>query len=99
LPPIDHPALTIMIYDRENEADLYAAMLRVPDSAAVVRFNILGRDFLNFWDRGHRGPWDLPAGRIAEFNGFLRGSVDVVARRNGALEDAPVKSDVSSRTA
>jgi hypothetical protein len=82
LPPIDHAALTIMMYDREKEADLYAAMLGDPDSVAVGRFNMLGRDFMNFWDSQRGGPWDLPAGRIAEFNRFLRGSVEIVARRD-----------------
>src|SRR5258705_7701185 len=38
LPPIDHAALTIMMYDREKEADLYTAMLGDPDSVAVGRF-------------------------------------------------------------
>ena len=82
LPPIDRPTLTIMMYDREKEADLYAAMLGDPDSVAVGRFNMLGRDFMNFWDSQRGGPWDLPAGRIAEFNRFLRGSVEIVARRD-----------------
>jgi hypothetical protein len=92
LPPIDCPTLAIMMYDRDTEADLYAVMLGDPDSAAVVRFNVSGRDFLSFWERGHGGPWDLPAGRIAEFNSFLRGSVNVVAKRNDAVEDAPVQA-------
>jgi hypothetical protein len=100
LPPIDHPALTIVSYDRENEADHYAAMLGDSEGAAIVRFNMLGRDFMNFWDPWPGGgPWDLPAGRIAEFNRFLRGSVVIVARRDGAVENAPVKSQVSARSA
>ena len=99
LPPIDHAALTIMMYDREKEADLYTAMLGDPDSVAVGRFNMLGRDFMNFWDSQRGGPWDLPAGRIAEFNRFLRGSVEIVARRNGAVENVPVKSAVFARSA
>jgi hypothetical protein len=99
LPPIDRPALTIMMYDPDTEADLYAVMLGDPGSAAVVRFNIIGRDFLNFWDRGHGGPWDLPAGRIPEFNSFLRGSIAIVGRRDGAVENVPVKSQVSARLA
>ena len=86
LPPIDRPTLTIVMYDWENEADQYAAMLGDPDSVAVARFNMLGRDFMNFWASQRGGPWDLPAGRIAEFNRFLRGSVEIVARRDGAAE-------------
>ena len=99
LPPIDHAALTIMMYDREKEADLYTAMLGDPDSVAVGRFNMLGRDFMNFWGSQRGGSWHLPAGRIAEFNRFLRGSVEIVARRNGAVENVPVKSAVFARSA
>jgi hypothetical protein len=68
LPPIDRPTLTIMMNDWENEADQYAAMLEDPESVAVGRFNMLGRDFMNFWKSQRGGPWELPAGRIAEFN-------------------------------
>jgi hypothetical protein len=96
LPPIDRPALTIMIYDRDTEADLYAAMLKDPDSAAVVRFNMVFGDFRKLWELPRGGPWDLPAGRIAEFNSLLRGSIAIVARRDGAVEDAPAKSQVST---
>jgi len=96
LPPIDRPALTIMIYDRDTEADLYAAMLKDPDSAAVVRFNMVFGNFRKLWDLPRGGPWDLPAGRIAEFNSLLRGSIAIVARRDGAVEDAPAKSQVST---
>jgi hypothetical protein len=83
LPPIDHPTLTIMSYDRLNETGLYAATLADPDCAAVVRFNMFGGDFMKFRDGPHGSPWDLPAGRIAEFNRFLRGSIGIVVRRDG----------------
>jgi hypothetical protein len=99
LPPIDRPALTITSYDRENEADLYTAMLGDPDSAAVVRFNMAGRHAMNFFDLRHAGPWDIPAGRIAEFNSFLHGLIVVVARRDGAVEDTTMKLRASARTA
>lgn len=91
LPPIDRPALTIVMYDRRNEADQYAAMLEDPESVAVGRFNMLGRDFMNFWKSQRGGPWELPAERIAEFNRFLRGSVEIVARRDGAAVPAPCR--------
>jgi hypothetical protein len=81
LPPIDRPTLTIMMYGRWEEADQYAAMLGDRESVAVARFNMLGRDFMKFWESQRGGPWHLPAGRIAEFNRFLRGSVEIVARR------------------
>ena len=94
LPPIDRPTLTILMHDWENEADQYAAMLGDPDSVAVGRFNMLGRDFMTFWGSQRGGPWELPAGRIAEFNRFLRGSVEIVARR-----DDPLPSKLSDPTA
>jgi hypothetical protein len=98
LPPIDRPVPTIMLYDRETETDLYAAMLKDPDSAAVVRFSMFGGDFGKFWELPRGGPWDLPAGRIAEFNSFLRRSVEIVARWDGAVDKMPVKSQVSVRS-
>jgi hypothetical protein len=99
LPPTDQPALTIMSYDQETEANLCAAMFEDPCSAAVVRFNMSGRDARNLLDLHHGGPWDVKAERIPEFNGFLRGSVAIVARRDGALENAPVKSKAPARSA
>jgi hypothetical protein len=89
LPPIDRPTLTIRMHDWENEADQYAAILEEPDCVAVGRFNMLGRDFMKFWESQRGGPWDLPAGRIAEFNRFLRGSVEIVARRDGVAMIKP----------
>lgn len=91
LPPIDGPTLTIMMHDWENEADQHAGMLEDPESVAVGRFNMLGRDFMNFWKSQRGGPWELPAERIAEFNRFLRGSVEIVARRDGAAVPAPCR--------
>jgi hypothetical protein len=99
LPPIDRSTLTIMMHDWENEADQHTAMLGDPDSVAVGRFNMLGRDFMNFWGSQRGGPWDLPAARIAEFNRFLRGSVEIVARRNGAAENVSVKSEINAAVA
>jgi hypothetical protein len=99
LPPTDQPALTIMSYDQETEADLCAATLVDPCSAAVVRFNMAGRDARNLLDLHHGGPWEVKAERIPEFNGLLRGSVAIVARRDGAVENVPVKSQVPTRSA
>jgi hypothetical protein len=98
LPPIDCPALTIMGYDWETEADLYAAMLGDPESAAVVRFNMAGRHAMNFLDLRYGGPWEIPAGYIAEFNSFLHGSVVTVAKRDDAVENITMKSQVSARS-
>jgi hypothetical protein len=99
LPPIDHPMLTMMSYDRENEAGLCAAMLGDPDSAAVVRFNMPGRHAMDFVDLRHGGPWDLPAERLPEFNSYLDGSIVIVARRDGTVEKVSLKSQVSARSA
>jgi hypothetical protein len=98
LPPIDRPTLTIRMHDWENEADQYAAMLEAPDCVAVVRFNMLGGDFMNFWKPQRGGPWELPAGRIAEFNRFLRGSVEIVARRDGAAENVRSAGPTAGRS-
>jgi hypothetical protein len=98
LPPIDRPALTILMHDCETEADQYAAMLGDPDSAAVGRFNMLGRDFMNFWGSQRGGPWHLPAERIAEFNRFLRGSVEIVARRDDPLPSKSLSDPTAGRS-
>jgi hypothetical protein len=86
LPPIDRPALTIMSYRQETEANLVATMLEDPGSAAVVRFNVAGRDVMDLWDLRHGGPYQLKAERIPEFNSLLCGSVVIVARRDSAAE-------------
>jgi hypothetical protein len=86
LPPIDRPTLTIMLQDRWKEPDLYATMLEDVENVAIARFNMLGRDFMKFWESQRGGPWHLPANRIAEFNRFLRGSVEIMPRRDGAAE-------------
>ncbi|MCK1515312.1 hypothetical protein IVB22_22720 [Bradyrhizobium sp. 190] len=98
MPPIDRPTLTIMMYDRWEKTDLYAAVLEDPESVAVARFNMLGRDFMNFWKSQRGGPWDLPAGRIAEFNRFLRGTIEIVARRDGAAENVRSAGPTAGRS-
>jgi hypothetical protein len=99
LPPIDRPALTIMSYRRETEADLVATMLGDPGSAAVVRFNAAGRDVMDLWDLRHGGPYQLKAEQIAEFNSLLNGSVVIVARRDDTVENVSVESEVSVQSA
>jgi len=80
LPPIDGPMLMLQSYDKATEDELYASILRSPGSVAVARFNIAGRHAMNFFDL-RNGPYELAAGRIAEFNRFLNGHVAIVARR------------------
>jgi hypothetical protein len=99
LPPIDRPALTIMSYHRETEADLVATMLGDSANAAVVRFNAAGRDVMDLWDLRHGGPYQLKAEQIAEFNSLLHGSVVIVAKRDDAIENVSVKSEVSAQSA
>ena len=74
LSPVEKPALTVMNYDRETEADLVAEMFADPSSNAVMRFNMAGRDAVDFFDLPRGGPWDVKAERIAELNSLLRGS-------------------------
>lgn len=83
LPPVEgRPALMIATYDFDAETDFHAFMLENPDSAAVVRFNVLGRDVKDFIDLRRGGPWLVHAERIGEMNKCLRGSVVIVARRD-----------------
>jgi hypothetical protein len=84
LPPIQKPTLAVAIYDVDAAADLHAFMLEDPDSAALVRFNVLGRAAMQIRDDfRHDGRWAVPAHRIPELNRNLRGSVVIVARRDG----------------
>jgi hypothetical protein len=85
LPPIESPALVIASYDVDANADLHASMLEKPDSAAVARFNVLGRNVRDFIDLRHSGPWHVQAERISELNKHLRGLIVIVARRDNLV--------------
>jgi hypothetical protein len=90
LPPVEGSAFvtasyTIASYDVDAKAELHALMLENPDTAAVVRFNVFGRDVMDFIDHKHAGPWHVSAERISELNRYLRGAVVIVARRNGPV--------------
>jgi hypothetical protein len=82
LPPVEGSALVIAAYDPEANDDLRTSMLENQESAAVVRFNVLGRNVMDFIDPRHDGPWHVQAERVHELNRHLRGSVAVVARKN-----------------
>jgi hypothetical protein len=99
LPPVGQPVLTIMNYDWENEADVCATAFANPRSAAVVRFNLARRDVMDLLDLRHGGPWEVKAEHIAELNRVLHGSVVIVAKRDGAIEDGPAKPQLSARSA
>jgi hypothetical protein len=65
---------------------MHAFLLEDPDSAALVRFNVLGRAFVSLVeDLRAGGPWHIPGDRVAELNRTLRGSAAIVARRDGRL--------------
>jgi hypothetical protein len=82
LPPVESRALVIASYDVDANADLHASMLESPDSTAVARFNVLGRNVRDLIDLRHGGPWHVQAERIGELNRNLRGSIVIVARRD-----------------
>src|SRR5882757_664874 len=82
LPPIESSALVIASYDVDANSDLRAFMLENPDSAAVVRFNVLGRNVRDLIDLRHGGPQHVQAERIGELNRNLRGSIVIVVRRD-----------------
>jgi hypothetical protein len=81
LPPVEGPVLMIAIYDVDREAELHALMLENPDHAAVVGFKVLGRYVPNIVEH-ERDPWRFQAERISDLNRHLRGSVEIVARRD-----------------
>jgi hypothetical protein len=82
LPPIDQPALAVTSYDPDAEAEVLAFMLEDPESPALVRFNVFGRDIANLKDIPSERRWHLPADRIPELNRCLRYLVAIVARRD-----------------
>jgi hypothetical protein len=85
LPPIDKPSLAVKNYDAAAEADLHAFMLEHSDSVALVRFNILGRDARSLMNDFRDGePWHVSRDQVPKLNQNLRGSVVIVARREGA---------------
>ena len=96
LPPIIQPALTVMTYHHESEADLIETLLADQSSAAVVRFNVAGRKVMDRWDLRHGGPHELKAEQISEFNRLLHGSVVIVARRDGGAEIASAISQAEA---
>ena len=89
LPPIEKPSLAVASYDVAAEAELKAIMLEDPASAALVRFNILSRDAKPLMDDfKEAGPWHVPRERVPELNRSLRGSVVIVARRDGTSQES-----------
>jgi hypothetical protein len=86
--PAEGPTFVIASYDPDAKAELHASMLENPDSAAVVRFNVFGRDVMDFIDLKRAGVGHVPAERISELNRKLQGGVVIVARR-----DRPVSSE------
>lgn len=84
LPPVEGCMLEVTNHAPNGCDDhLYDRLLRNPDHAAVVRFNVLGRDMERFIDfkKPPDGPWQIDAGRIGELNRCLRGPVAVIASR------------------
>jgi hypothetical protein len=55
LPPVQSPTFVIATYDPDAKAELHALMLENPDTAAVVRFNVFGRDVMDFIDLRQAG--------------------------------------------
>jgi hypothetical protein len=89
LPPIDDPSLDITSYDPGAELEMRTFMVNRPSSVALVRFNVLGRDLLPFFDLRRRGPWKIPGDRISELNRYLRGSVSIALHRDGSSMAPP----------
>jgi len=86
LPPASKSSLAIAIYDHDAEDDLRAFMLEEPDSVALVRFNVLGRDAKPLLgDFQQSEPWHIPHERIPELNRVLRGPIEIIARREQIL--------------
>ncbi len=88
LPPIENPTLNVTSFDPYDEIGMRDFMSETPSSAALVRFNVLGRFLVDIFDFRHGGPWTVPGHRIPELNRHLRGSVIIAARRDDPLAAA-----------
>jgi hypothetical protein len=75
LPPAENPTFVIASYDPDAKDEFHALMLENPDTAAVVRFNVFGRDVMDFIDLKRAGLRHVPAERISELNRKLQGAV------------------------
>jgi hypothetical protein len=69
-----------------SASSMKSFMLEDDESAALVRFNVLGktlRDMLDFPKSGPwpSGPWPFPSGCIPELNRHLLRPIDVLHRR------------------
>jgi hypothetical protein len=72
----------IASYDADEKDQLDALMREGLDRVAVARFNVGGRDVMDFIDLRHAGPWHVSGERIRDLNGSLLGPVVIVARRH-----------------
>ncbi|WP_159009920.1 hypothetical protein [Bradyrhizobium sp. S69] len=82
LPPVEGPAFVIASYDADEKDQLDALMREGLDRVAVARFNVGGRDVMDFIDLRHAGPWHVSGERIRDLNRSLLGPVVIVARRH-----------------
>jgi hypothetical protein len=89
LPPAEGPVLMIAVYDVDAETEWHGLMLENPGHAAVVSFKLPGR-YIREIIPPEPGPWRIQAERISELNKHLRGSVMIVARRDGPVSSERV---------
>jgi hypothetical protein len=76
-----------MSFDWREEAAMKSFMLENDESAALVRFNVLGKTLRHMLDFPKSGPWPsapwaFPSDRIPELNRHLLRSVDILHRRS-----------------
>jgi hypothetical protein len=79
LPPKTGSPRSIAVYDRDG--DLPQELLGEAGSAAIVRFNVLGKHLMNAVDLRDSTTWMMTNDQIAQLNRHIRGLVEVVARR------------------
>ena len=68
---------------------MHAFMVNKSSSVALVRFNVLGRHLLPFFDLRRSGPWEIPRDRVPELNRNLRGAVSIAANRGSSSQAPP----------
>ena len=84
LPPFTDERVSITSFDADSDEEMLTFAQQRQSSVALVRFNVLGRYLLDFFDARQKGPWAFARDRIPEFNQRLRGSISIAWQREGS---------------
>jgi len=91
LPPIKESVLSVsLLYDPDGDAA--RRLLDTTGAAALVRFSVLSRPFLDLTDGQTAPDYAIPAARIRDLNRNIEGHIEVVASRHAEAAPEPAGS-------